>query len=163
MFLLNLLIINMSILGYAQRSTITERIELQRLLEERKMKFDTFIVSLEKRSGIFGNKTKKDIQRSNDVLKEIVVTDNNIIRVLNRAVDFKNYEKTSITYDYAKQEDQLANLLHAADILSKQVETLQAENASLKIKSRKLQLLVFLFAVVTIWTMVLLRRKNKIV
>jgi len=41
-----------------------EKERLKELLDERKEKFDSYFSSIEKRSGIFGNKTKKDMQKS---------------------------------------------------------------------------------------------------
>ena len=131
--------------SYAQKAEILKnRKDLQDLLKERAQKFDTFTYSLEKRSGIFGNKTKRDISRSNDVLVEIVKTDNRIISTLNRVIDFRNFEKTNMNYDVMQQSQNYDNLLHATDTLSKQVAVLSAANKSLKTKSQKLQWLVYL-------------------
>src|SRR6478736_3298015 len=70
-----------------------DRAELQKLLEERQKKFSAYSESLRKRSGFFGGKSKADIQRSNEVLRDIIESDNKIMSVLNRVVDFKTYEK----------------------------------------------------------------------
>lgn len=103
---------------------LTERQELQKLLELRKQKFDAYAVSIEKRSGIFGNKTKRDMQLSNDVLTEIVKTDNHIIDVLNNTIDFKNFEKTNLNYNVQTNSDRVNELLHSVDTLQKQVKAL---------------------------------------
>ena len=113
------------------------------LLEERKQKFDSYSVSLEKNSGIFGNKTKKDNRRSNEVLIEIVKTDNRIISALNRVADFKDFEKVNLTYDVAANTDQLNNLLQATDTLSKQVDYLTTANKQLELKNQQLTLFMY--------------------
>jgi hypothetical protein len=87
-----------------------EKEKLKQLINERKEKFDTYFSSIEKRSGIFGNKTKKDLLQSNKVLVEIVKTDNNIISVLNRALDFKSFEKTNFNYDKLEQDRKIQEL-----------------------------------------------------
>jgi len=96
-----------------------DRGELQNLLKERKEKFDTYTTSLEKRNGIFGGKSKADIKQSNEVLIEIVRTDNKIISTLNRVADFRTFEKVNMNYDLIKCSEQLSNLRNAVDTLSK--------------------------------------------
>ncbi|MCX6291989.1 MAG: hypothetical protein NT126_09535 [Bacteroidetes bacterium] len=100
-----------------------DRQELQHLLEERQQMFDRYSGSLSDHSGIFGNRTKKDILKSNDVLIGLVRTDNNIIRVLNRVVDFRNFEKATMNYDLQNRDEELENSRHAADTLAKQLDS----------------------------------------
>ena len=71
----------------------SSRYELNSLLQERKLKFEVYTSSLEKRTGFFGNKTKKDMDHSNAILIEIVKLDNRIISTLNHVIDFRNFEK----------------------------------------------------------------------
>ena len=136
------------------------RQQLQQLLMQRDQKFSSYSQSLQERSGIFGNKTKKDILRSNEVLIDLVKTDNNIIEVLNRVVDFRNYEKVSMTYNNLENQQHLDNLLQATDTLSKQVKVLRSTNDELKAKNRRLWWLVsFIFAVVLFVVISRLRKK----
>ena len=128
-----------------------ERKKLYELLEQRKLKFDDYSNSLERKTGLFGNKTKKDMQASNDVLREIVKTDNQIISVLNRAIDFKSFEKVNLNYTEKENSSQLNNLLQASDTLSKQVQSLTDKNKKMntqllwyKIANRSLLLLMIL-------------------
>ena len=55
-----------------------QRKKINLLLADRSSKFGQYDQSLSSRTGIFGLKTKKDMQRSIDILTEIVRTDNNI-------------------------------------------------------------------------------------
>ena len=142
---------------FAQDKT-AERQELRNLLQERKEKFDAYTTSLEKRSGIFGSKTKNDMQRSNEVLTEIVRTDNRIISTLNRVADFKTFEKANMNYDLIQCQQQLNNLRHSVDTLNKQVSMLTVFNTGLKSKTRNLQWLVYGFLFLII---VLLIRKRR--
>ncbi len=114
------------------------RTELKELLRDRREKFDAYSQSLEQRSGIFGNKTKKDIRESNTVLINIVRTDNHIIQVLNRVLDFRTYEKVNMNYDLNQNKRQANMLIQATDTLSKQVSALSKANASLTKKKRNL-------------------------
>jgi hypothetical protein len=103
-----------------QQPQIIERQMLKELLDDRKTRFSDYFNSIEKRSGIFGNKTKKDLTGSNVILTEIVKTDNRIIQVLNRALDYKTFEKTGFNYDKLADEQRIAELLRATDTLNTQ-------------------------------------------
>ncbi len=140
----------------------TDRKDLHDLVEVRRQKFDSYSHSLEKRSGIFGNKTKKDLERSNAVLIEIVETDNRIIGLLNRVIDFKSYEKVNRNYDWLQNNDQVNNLRLATDTLTKQVDTLAIVNASLKSKTKKLRWLAYILSGLLVWSLVSRRKKNPV-
>lgn len=129
------------------------RQQLQKLLLEREQKFKSYSESLLERNGIFGGKTKKDVLRSNEILKDLVKNDNQIINVLNRVVDFRNYEKVSMVYDKLEHEQRLDNLLRATDTLSKQVTALKQQNNKLQANNRWLIVLavaLFILSVVLI-------------
>jgi hypothetical protein len=122
-----------SLSAFAQeRSTDQDRRELQDLLTVRKEKFDAYAQSLERRSGIFGGKTKGDLKASQSVLIDIVETDNKIIRSLNRVVDFRNYEKVNMNYDLSERDKRLDGLMQSVDTLSKRADMLTAQNSLLE-------------------------------
>ena len=132
------------------QNDMMEKKKLYDLLEQRKQRFNSYSSSIEKRSGIFGNKTKKDIQQSNEILREIVRTDNDIINVLNRAVDFKTYEKVNLNYNVNENSQQLENLTRATDTLEKQVMFLKKENTTLQedAKWAKAKIITLLIALI---------------
>lgn len=138
----------------AAQDKIKDRADLKELLNAREQNFGSYAESVEKKSGFFGNKTKRDVAHTNDVLIEIVKTDNKIIGLLNRVVDFKNYEKVTLNYDLHDRSDQMENLLNATDTLSKQVKNLTYINKDLTRKSQKLQwlcgLLALLIVIITV-------------
>jgi len=134
---------------YAQDRT-ADRQELMNLLQERKQKFDAYSASLEKRSGIFGGKTKKDMQRSNEVLTEIVRTDNRIISTLNRVADFKTFEKVNMNYDLMQCNERVQNLQNATDAMRKQVDALTILNTALKNKSDNLLKVVYVLSILLV-------------
>ena len=111
--------------------------------------------------GIFGNKTKKDLQQSNEILREVVRTDNDIINVLNRAVDFKTYEKVNLNYNVNENSQQLENLTRATDTLEKQVMFLKKENTTLQedAKWAKAKIITLLIALMIM--ILFIRRKRK--
>src|SRR5690606_13655972 len=80
---------------YAQADSRTYELQRQKvnqLLEERRARFGKFDESLKKKTGIFGLKTKKDMQASIDILESIVKTDNNIFVETKKLIDFKDQQ-----------------------------------------------------------------------
>jgi hypothetical protein len=59
-----------------------QRKKINDMLDVRKQKFGQYDESLSKHTGIFGFQTKKDIRRSNDILMDIVNTDNDTYIIL---------------------------------------------------------------------------------
>src|SRR5262245_48812691 len=98
-----------------------ERLTLQNLLAERAKNFSEYTTSIQKRSGIFGNKTKSDIQKSNEVLLAIVTLDNDIMDALNRALSYKTFEKTTDNYSSRDCEMKLKQSMQVTDTLMKQL------------------------------------------
>ena len=73
-----------------------QRNKINKLLNERSSRFGQYDSSLGKRSGIFGLKTKRDLQFSNDILRQIVLTDNDIFSELKVLMDYKDFEKKQV-------------------------------------------------------------------
>ena len=138
-----------------------DRKELMDLLQERRERFDAYASSIEKRSGIFGNKTKKDMQQSNDVLTEIVRTDNRIIGVLNRTVDFRNYEKVTMGYDVQANNERVNTLLKSIDTLQKQVTLLNARKSHLSSSLVRMKMATFFLGIISIVFAVLWFRSRR--
>lgn len=99
----------MTSFAFGQQAIDTTGYEAQRkkvnaLLTERSRRFGQFNESLQKRTGIFGLKTKKDMQSSIDILKQIVLTDNDIFQETKALLDYKDFEKSQIA-DRASEFD----------------------------------------------------------
>src|SRR5215203_552016 len=105
----------------AQQIQMQDRMALQNLLAERAKNFSAYTNSIQKRSGIFGNKTKSDIQKSNEVLLAIVTLDNDIMDALNRALSYKTFEKTTDNYSNRDCEQRLQQSMNVTDTLMKQL------------------------------------------
>jgi hypothetical protein len=108
-----------------EAAAFSEKKKLHELLTLRKQKFERYAASLDEKSGLFGSRTKNDIRQSMDVLRDIIETDNQIIGVLNRAVDFKVFEKSKLNYDLLERDQ-------ARERLEKQTAAMQARLASLE-------------------------------
>ncbi len=138
-----------------------ERVELQNLLAERAKKFGAYTSTIQKRSGIFGNKTKNDIQKSNEVLISIVTLDNDIMDVLNRSLNYKVFEKTAGDYSSRDCELKLKQSMEVTDTLLKQLavaeEKLQKPGPTTSFY-KPLFFLLLIICVVLVWQM---RRLSK--
>jgi hypothetical protein len=137
-----------------------DRAELQKRLEERQKKFDAYSESLKKRSGFFGGKSKADIQHSNAVLRDIIETDNKIISVLNRVVDFRTYEKVNMNYDLLSCNERVTNLQNAVEMLNNRASKLAASNATLKKRAGNFKLLATAFGILVLVLLFLMTRKK---
>ena len=108
----------------------TQRKKINLLLEDRSVKFSRYDNSLTKKSGIFGLKTKRDMQASNDILTQIVVTDNNIFSELKILLDYKDFEKKEVEHRAETIEGRI-------DRFQTTITRLQQENEKLKVDLQK--------------------------
>ena len=104
------------------------RKELFGLLEERRKLFDSYSESNKKKSGFFGNRTKNDMRESHATLQGIVEIDNKIMNSLERVIDRKNYEKTTMTLDVSAFQERINNLAKVNDVTLSQNEKHEKEN-----------------------------------
>jgi len=79
------------------------------LLKERKELFEIYNESLNQKSGIFGNKTKNDLRTTQEKLLDVVAADNKIMNSLSRTLDFRDFEKTNMKYDFSSFEERIRN------------------------------------------------------
>src|ERR1700748_1344320 len=70
-----------------------QRKKINAMLAERTKKFGLYDESLSKHTGILGLQTKKDIRRSNDILMDIVKTDNDIYKELKILLEFRTFQQ----------------------------------------------------------------------
>lgn len=110
--------------AFAQ-SQMEDRMNLQNLLAERAKNFSTYTSSIQKRSGIFGNKTKRDLEKSNEILIAIVTLDNDIMDALNRSLSYKTFEKATDSYSSRDCEMKLKQSMQVTDTLMKQLTLLE--------------------------------------
>jgi len=104
-----------------------DRMNLQNLLAERAKNFSAYTTSIQKHSGIFGNKTKSDLHKSNEVLISIVTLDNDIMDALNRSLSYKTFEKTTDNYSSRDCEMKLRQSMQVTDTLTKQLSVLESK------------------------------------
>ena len=136
------------------------RTELLILLKERKELFDQYSASINKKSGIFGNRTKNDLKDSQEKLVSIVAADNKIMNSLSRTLDFRNFEKLNLSYDVNSYEDRIRNLLTLNDTLNKQNNIYKKENKIFQSTIKKHHLYFAMLILLLILSGFILFKKN---
>ncbi|MHC8948289.1 hypothetical protein [Sphingobacterium hungaricum] len=110
-----------------------QRVQVNKLLDDRSHKFGEYDLSLEKKTGIFGIfKTKGDMQKSIDILRQIVITDNNIFLETKKLLDYKDFEREKFQRMAADYDNQVTQYM-------KTVSKLQEENEKLTIQVAELE------------------------
>ena len=116
-----------------------QRKKINDLLSQRSEKFGQYDQSLKLQTGIFGLKTKKDMQRSNDILTDIVLNDNTIFKELKILLDFKDLEKSTIEsrstqnqYRIGKYMETITKLQNEQDRLQRDIKLLEKSRLNYK-------------------------------
>jgi len=102
-----------------------QRVKVNALLQERSTKFGQYDESLTQRSGIFGWQTKKDIKNSNEILRQVVLTDNNIFKELKILMDYKDLQNQQKVAVADHSQERIEAYMHT-------IKKLQDQNAQLK-------------------------------
>jgi len=136
---------------YAQKATTdstsyeSQRKHVNDLLEARSAKFGEYDVSLQKKTGIFGLfKSKGDMQKSIDILKQIVVTDNNIFIETKRLLDFKDFEREKFQKIATEYDGQITGYMTTITKLQNENEELKEQLSKLEDKDHGNNLLLYL-------------------
>jgi len=109
-----------------------QRQKVNRLLTERGQRFGQFNESLQKRTGIFGLKTKKDMQASIDILKQIVLTDNDIFQETKALLDYKDFEKSKIAERASEFDGRINGYIKTISKLQQEHERMVSEITTLE-------------------------------
>jgi hypothetical protein len=121
----------------AQSNTDSLAYQLQRkkingMLAQRAQKFGVYDESLRMHTGIFGLQTKKDIRRSNDILMDIVKTDNAIYAELKILLDYRMFQQTQVQTHSKEAEQSNVGFMMT-------INKLRAQNDQLKAAAEKQQ------------------------
>ncbi|SFB81884.1 hypothetical protein SAMN05421747_101308 [Parapedobacter composti] len=129
--------------GYEQ-----QRRKVNELLAQRSARFGQFDESLKKRTGIFGLKTKKDMQASIDILKQIVLTDNDIFRETKALLDYKDFEKSKIAQQATEFDGRINGYIKTISKLQREQNTLEQHIDALEKSNQLYQGLTVLFGLI---------------
>ena len=116
----------------AQTTTDSLAYDLQRkkinaMLARRTQKFGQYDYSLNQHTGIFGLQTKKDIRRSNEILMDIVKTDNEIYKQLKILLDYRTFQQTQVAGKSKEIETTNLHYMNTINVLRRQNEKLTKE------------------------------------
>ncbi|RKO70342.1 hypothetical protein D7322_17710 [Sphingobacterium puteale] len=122
-------------LGYliAQENADSSAFEVQRkrvnnLLEARQQKFGAYDTSLTQKTGLFGLfKSKDDMQKSIDILKDVVITDNNIFLETQQLLKIKDFEKNKFRQMATEYDKQISSYIGTINKLQLENERLRAQ------------------------------------
>jgi len=105
----------------------TQRLKINSLLAERSAKFGQYDLSLSARTGIFGLQTKQDLKNSNEILRNIILSDNNIFRELKTLMNYKDLQVQEVQNNASNTSKRMAGYMHSIKKLQDQNEKLKAE------------------------------------
>jgi len=130
-FIFFTLFVLLSVGAHAQHNSDSLAYQLQRakinaMLAQRAEKFGQYDQSLAMHTGIFGLQTKKDIRRSNDILMDIVKTDDDIYKQLKILLDFRAFQQTQVQTHARDVEENTVGYMTAINKLRNQVDQLKA-------------------------------------
>ncbi|MBK1440909.1 hypothetical protein JHJ32_12990 [Parapedobacter sp. ISTM3] len=110
----------------------SQRRKVNELLAQRSERFGQFDESLRRRTGIFGLKTKKDMQASIDILKQIVLMDNDIFYETKTLLDYKEFEKSQIAEQASEYDGRINGYIKTISKLQQQQEELASQISALE-------------------------------
>ncbi len=138
--------------GFASDSTEVVKEKLHIIIENRKARFGNYLESLDQKTGFFGNQTKKDVKRSNEVLETIVRSDNEIFAELNKLLNVKTTEKTIGNFELAEKDSKILRQERALNSHQQLIKAQKAELEKLEslLKARNIFLLLLFFILIGI-------------
>ncbi|WP_343571088.1 hypothetical protein [Sphingobacterium sp.] len=105
-----------------------QRSRVNDLLDARQQKFGAYDTSLTQKTGLFGLfKSKGDMQKSIDILKDIVITDNNIFLETQKLLKIKDFEKDKYQQLATDYDKQVSAYIGTISKLQKENEKLRAQ------------------------------------
>jgi folylpolyglutamate synthase/dihydropteroate synthase len=141
---------------------MTQRFKINNLLTERSTKFGQYELSLNSRTGIFGMQTKNDIKNSNEILRGIILSDNNIFRELKVLMNYKDQEVSQVQSNAAANSKRIEGYMQAIKKLQDQNEALKnAASRTTEKKDTATYVIIFLSLVIAGGGIYFYRKLNK--
>ena len=120
--------------------------KINEMLTVRSEKFGQYDQSLTSRSGIFGLKTKKDMQKSLNILTDIIQADNAILKETKTLLDYKDYQQERV--QNTSQESEVRSLGYMRTFNKLQSENVKITAQLIDYKKDKKFYQIFSFALV---------------
>jgi hypothetical protein len=154
---------------YAQKSNSDslayqlQRTKINQMLEVRRQKFGQYDQSLAKHTGIFGLQTKKDIRRSNDILMDIVKTDDDIFRELKILMDYRVFQQQQAQTHSTESDNVTLAYMNTINRLRQQIDQLKLEAQKEKERQAKLSRIFIIIAVLMFASILYLLSRKRVV
>lgn len=104
-----------------------QRRKINAMLAQRSLKFGQYDESLKMHTGIFGLQTKKDIRNSNNILMDIVATDDTIYRQLKILLDYHAFQEKQLQTHSKDAEQSNVGYMTTINKLRQQIDQLKAD------------------------------------
>lgn len=118
------------VMAFFQNIVAAQTGHLQNLVAERRTLYTQWKEALDQKSGIFGNQTKADLEEINEVLKQIIRKDNDILEALDES-QTAEYQQLQQKYNSVLEENlALQNRQKAIENKLKEEKTYQKQNYS---------------------------------
>ncbi|WP_448699032.1 hypothetical protein ACFGVR_19085 [Mucilaginibacter sp. AW1-3] len=141
-----------------------QRDKINEMLEVRRQKFSQYTESLDKHTGIFGLQTKKDIKRSNEILMEIVQTDDDIFRELKILLEYRTFQQTQVAGKSEESESHALAYMNTINKLRDENAKLQAEQVRVtkEFEQRQTMHIVVILLLILLSVFLLTRKRRTI-
>jgi len=137
-----------------------QRKKINSMLDERKQKFGQYSQSLSMHTGIFGLQTKKDIRRSNDILMDIVKTDEDIFVQTKILLEYRTFQQTQVQSRSVETDNANLGFMNTINNLRTQNEKLKKDaKAAEEAQQKASQMAMAIIAGLIIIVLLLLRAK----
>ncbi|NOW94153.1 hypothetical protein [Mucilaginibacter sp. SG564] len=136
-----------------------QRKKINSMLDMRKVRFGQYSQSLSEHTGIFGFQTKGDIRRSNDILMDIVKTDDNIYKELKILLEYRAFQQRQIQNHSKEAETINQNYVNLISKLRQQNVALKAD-AQRAATMQRIYILIIVLMIASI--LFLISRKSKV-
>lgn len=135
--------------------------KVNNLLAKRSIAFNQYFQSLDMHTGIFGFQTKKDIRRSNEILMDIVKTDNAIFKELKILLDYRTTVQTEVLDRSKESENRNTSFMNTINKLRNQTEKIRAEAAESNKQAEHFKnMLIATAALILILILIIIRLKS---
>lgn len=154
-FIFFILIIGFSVQAYHSEAmqadgTQQDKRYILELLQKRKSLFNEYSSLNELKSGIFKNRTKKDVMKSKDMLNNIIALDNKIISELDRMFEHNQFQKLSLGVDMIDYELKLDQYRENLNALQSEILIIKTQNEELELQLSQGKFWKYLFVLLSI-------------
>ncbi|MEJ7557902.1 MAG: hypothetical protein WKF66_06295 [Pedobacter sp.] len=135
---------------YAQQADTTayqtQRLKVNALLNQRSAKFGQYDQSLDTKTGIFGFQTKSDVKNSNEILRQIVLNDNNIFKELKVLMEYKDQEVIAAKNTASEVNSRMLSYMQSIKKLQEENERLKTTTKTTSLGGLAIYIILFLLA-----------------